>query len=412
MSDAQADGMVRIDDDIPRGPVRPDPDGAGPWKVLIVDDESEVHDATVFALSNLIVHGCALVFLHAKNELEAQTQLERNPDVAVILLDVVMEAGDSGLRLVKRIRDDLRMDAVRIVLRTGQPGYAPELDVIQKYDINDYKTKLELTRTRLATAITAAIRSYNQIRAISVLNSELELRVQERTRELQAVNRQLESYSYCVAHDLRAPLRHIMGFSGILRETLSARLNADDLKLVEKITKAAARMGRLIEDLLEFTRVGRAALKKGPVDLNNLVAEVIRDMQQEIGERPVAWSIATLPSAIADKSLLRQVLANLLSNAVKYTRSNAETRIEVGILPPVRPETAFVLFVRDNGVGFDMEHADKLFQPFSRLHAYAEFEGTGVGLSIVHNIIERHGGKTWAEGQKGVGAIFYFTLPA
>ena len=303
----------------------------------------------------------------------------------------------------------MKLEAVRIVLRTGQPGYAPELEVIQKYDINDYKTKLELTRTRLATTITAAIRSYNQIRTISINNANLELRVRERTVELQRANQELESYSYYVAHDLRAPLRHIMGFGGILESSLGARLEGEDRKLLDRIMNAARRMSQLIDDLLEFTRVGRTSLKPIEIKLNEIIADVIHEAQPDIGERNITWRIAALPPAVADKSLLRQVFANLISNAIKYTGGNAETTIEIGAT--VEAETT-TYFVRDNGVGFDMKDADALFKPFSRLHTYAEFEGTGVGLSIVSKIIERHNGTLWAEGRKGEGATFYFSLPA
>lgn len=411
MNDSQRDPLVKVEDDGASGPAQMEATGRKLWKVLIVDDEAEVHDATVFALSNLMVHGYPLVFLHAHNEPDARMLLAQNPDIAVVLLDVVMEAGDSGLRLVKHIRDDLKLGAVRIVLRTGQPGYAPELEVIQKYDINDYKTKLELTRTRLATTIIAAIRSFEQIRAISDLNASLELRVSERTAELQRVNRELESFSYSVAHDLRIPLRHILGFSDILRERLVTTRDADSGKIMESITRAAVRMGRLIDDLLEFARVGRVALKKTPVDANDLVTDVVQEMSPQSGDRHIAWRISALPSIVADRSLLRQVLVNLLSNAIKYTGKTAAARIEVGALPCKEPEDGAVFFVRDNGAGFDMQHAGKLFEPFNRLHTQMEFEGSGIGLSIVRSIIQRHGGKIWVDAQVGVGATVFFTLP-
>ena len=403
-----ADPLVQIQDDIAEDNLRPAGGELQAWKILIVDDESEVHDATVFALANLLVLDRGLEFLHAKTEAEAQLRLQMHTDVAVVLLDVVMDSGDSGLRLARHIREKMRLDAVRIVLRTGQPGYAPELEVIQKYDINDYKTKLELTRTRLATTIIAAIRSYSQIRTISINNANLELKVRERTSELQHANQELESYSYCVAHDLRAPLRHIQGFGTILESKLGARLEGEDRKLLDKIMNAAKRMSQLIDDLLEFTRVGRTSLKLGDVDLNAIVADVVHETQPDIGKRAISWKIAALPPVFADKSLLRQVMTNLISNAVKYTGGRDEARIEIGI---VQEGSATTFFVRDNGVGFDMKHADRLFKPFSRLHTYAEFEGTGVGLSIVSKIIERHDGTLRVEARKDEGATFYFSLP-
>ncbi len=411
MSDPQHDPLVQVEEYGTSDPVQPDAAGDKAWKVLIVDDEAEVHEATVFALSSLTVYGCPLVFLHAHSELDARTMLSQHPDIGVILLDVVMEAGDSGLHLVKHVRDDLKLDAVRIVLRTGQPGYAPELDVIQKYDINDYKTKLELTRTRLATTIIAAVRSFEQIRTISDLNASLERRVRERTAELQRVNRELESFSYSVAHDLRAPLRHIMGFNRILQERLGATLSVDNRTTMDRITTATARMGQLIDDLLEFARVGRTVLKKVPIDVNDLVTKIVQDLYPQLGGRSVTWRISALPPVVADRSLLRQVLVNLLSNAIKYTSKTAEAQIEVGVCPQKEPGVDTVFYVRDNGVGFDMQHAGKLFRPFSRLHTQKEFEGTGIGLSIVSSIIQRHGGKAWVEAQPGAGATVFFSLP-
>jgi signal transduction histidine kinase len=406
------DAVLQVDEDAARDFTRRGGDDTGSWKILIIDDESEVHEATKFALSGLRVHGRDLAFLHAQSEEEARRQLARNQDVAVILLDMVMEAGDSGLRLVKCIREELKLEAVRIVLRTGQRGPVPELDVIQKYDINDYKNKVELTRIRLATTITAAVRSFQQIRTISDLNASLEQRVRERTAELQRVNRELESFSYSVAHDLRAPLRHIAGFGAYLQKAAEATLTADSVKYLEKIIQSASRMDQIIVDLLEFTRVGRAPLTKTPIDLGDLVKDVVHELRPEPGGRTIAWRIAALPRVRADKSLLRQVMANLISNAIKYTGKNAgAVEIEIGV-SPAQDGGDPVVYVRDNGDGFEMEYAAKLFQPFSRLHRTSEFEGTGIGLSIVSSIVERHGGKVWAQAQKGHGATFYISLPA
>jgi light-regulated signal transduction histidine kinase (bacteriophytochrome) len=180
---------------------------------------------------------------------------------------------------------------------------------------------------------------------------------------------------------------------------------------MDRIAQAAVRMGQLISDLLEFSRVGRESLRKVHIDVNQLVTEVLYDLHAQIGDRSIVWRISALPAVVADGSLLRQVLINLLSNAIKYTGTVAEAKIEVGVLPREEPEAVTVFYVRDNGVGFDMKDAEKLFHPFSRLHSQAVFEGNGIGLSIVNSIIQRHGGRVWLDAQVGIGATAYFTLP-
>ena len=228
-------------------------------------------------------------------------------------------------------------------------------------------------------------------------------------RQLHLANQELEAFSSSVSHDLRAPLRHIEGFAGMLARHASEALDEKGRRYLNIIGEAARQMGVLIDDLLVFSRVGRAELRHAAVDLTALVHDVRQILQPEIDGRTVHWEVAPLPSVEADYHLLRQALVNLLSNAVKYTRGCQDARIVIGTAPASAGEV--VVFVRDNGAGFDMKYAGKLFGVFQRLHHADQFEGTGIGLANVRRIVERHGGRTWAEGKVGEGATFYFSLP-
>lgn len=245
---------------------------------------------------------------------------------------------------------------------------------------------------------------------LRTLQESLEEQVKSRTAELAAANRELEAFSYSVSHDLRAPLRHIVGFVQLLQRQAADRLDEGGRRHLQIITQAANRMGKLIDDLLQFSRMGRSAMRIGPVSVAAVVQDVQNELQMDLNGREVEWVIdSSLPSVQADPALLRVVLVNLLSNALKYARTRPKTRIEIGCIDSSDEEVT--CFVRDNGVGFDMQYADRLFGVFQRLHKAEEFEGTGIGLAIVQRIIHRHGGRIWAEGALDQGATFYFSLP-
>jgi PAS domain S-box-containing protein len=243
---------------------------------------------------------------------------------------------------------------------------------------------------------------------IRQLNIGLEQRVAERTAELEATNRELEAFSYSVSHDLRAPLRHVDGFVDLLRKQSAEKLDERGRRYLDVIASSARQMGTLIDDLLVFSRMSRTDLRRAKVASESLVHEVRDALQGEIRGR-VVWKIDSLPQVEADTAMLRQVWANLIGNAVKYSRTRDPAEIEIGCKDSGDGE--FVFFVRDNGVGFDMQYVDKLFGVFQRLHRADEFEGTGIGLANVRRIISRHGGRTWAEGKPGEGATFFFSLP-
>lgn len=237
----------------------------------------------------------------------------------------------------------------------------------------------------------------------------LEQRVADRTAQLEAANKELEAFSHSVSHDLRAPLRHIDGFAGLLQRRAGATLDAQSQDYIKTIAGAAKTMRSLIDDLLSFSRMGRKELSREAVDLGALLREVIRDFEPDTKGREILWHIEDLPVVTGDRAMLRVVLVNLISNALKYSQPRAQAEIDIGCLRDQPAET--IVFVRDNGVGFDMQYVDKLFGVFERLHGAGEFEGTGIGLANVRRVISRHGGRTWAQGKVDGGATFYFSLP-
>jgi light-regulated signal transduction histidine kinase (bacteriophytochrome) len=260
-----------------------------------------------------------------------------------------------------------------------------------------------------------AIPSSAQLEAV---NRELRREIAERKRaeeeikkcseRLEAANKELEAFSYSVSHDLRAPLRHIDGFATLLQKHADA-LDEKGRRHLATISESAKQMGRLIDDLLLFSRAGRGELRLATVDLNPTIKGVLAELAEDIRGRRIAWEIGALPAVHGDSAMLHQALVNLIANAVKYTRPREQARIEIGSRADAPGEV--VIFVRDNGVGFDMQYAHKLFGVFQRLHGASEFEGTGIGLANVRRIIQRHEGRVWAEGKVDEGATFYFSLP-
>ncbi len=245
-------------------------------------------------------------------------------------------------------------------------------------------------------------------KALQEANRMLDLRVQERTKELLEANRELETFAYSVSHDLRAPLRAISSFSRILIEDYHSHLDPKGVGYLNRMHESAVRMDKLINNLLEFSRLSRQPLNKIPIDLIQLVKQVVEELQSEPMNHTAIINIGELPPCHGDQALLRQVLMNLIGNALKYSRLKNPPVIEIGYQ---KEGNCTACFIKDNGVGFDMKYADKLFRVFQRLHTSDEFEGTGIGLATVQRIIHRHGGQVWAEGKVGEGATFYFMLP-
>ena len=240
---------------------------------------------------------------------------------------------------------------------------------------------------------------------IKALNKDLEFHV----IQLESANKELESFSYSVSHDLRAPLRHISGYVELLLKNASSALDEKSLRYLTTISESAKRMGLLIDDLLTFSRIGRVEMQKTVFSLEQLVEEVVGDLEHETNGREIVWERGPLPDVYGDRSLMKLVFLNLIANAIKFTAPRKQAKIQIGTASGGDDET--VVFVRDNGVGFNMKYADKLFGVFQRLHAADQCEGTGIGLANVQRIIHRHGGKTWAEGEVDEGATFYVSIP-
>jgi light-regulated signal transduction histidine kinase (bacteriophytochrome) len=247
-------------------------------------------------------------------------------------------------------------------------------------------------------------------------HDELEMKVKERTAQLKktndnlhSANKELEAFAYSVSHDLRAPLRHIAGFTELLQKHSDSVLDDKGRDQIGMIRNAANQMDRLVDDLLAFSRISRAETQTATVYLERLVKEVVDEIGPDAKGRNIAWHIATLPICDGDPSMLRLVFTNLISNAVKFTRTRDRAEIEIGSLDHNPDEV--VVFVKDNGVGFDMNYKEKLFGVFQRLHSQEAFEGTGIGLATVQRVVHRHGGRVWAEGEINQGATFYVALP-
>ncbi|MEI9895038.1 MAG: response regulator [Chthoniobacter sp.] len=370
-------------------------------RLLVVDDEVRQMTALCDTLRD---HGYATTGFSAG---QAALDAMRETKFDLLLTDLMMPGMD-GIALLRAAleRDP---DLVGIVM-TGHGTIDTAVEAM-KTGALDYILK----PFKLSAVIPVLSRAMT-VRRLRRENAELERRVRERTVELEAANgaleaanKELEAFSYSVSHDLRAPLRHIDGFAQLLSSGYADQLPPPAQRLLQNVCKAAERLGTLIDDLLNFSRLSRQPLVKQTVSLSNLVQLVLDELQAEREGRRVEIRLEELPDCLGDRSLLRQVFVNLLSNALKFTRKRDPAVIEIGC----REEAGEpVYFVRDNGAGFDMQFAGKLFGVFQRLHGVDQFEGTGVGLSIVQRIIHRHGGRIWAEAELDKGATFRFTLPS
>ena len=344
-------------------------------KILIVDDKQE----NLLALEK-VLSGLNVKIIKALSGNEAlKTTL--NHEFALAILDVQMPEMD-GYELAAILRSEEKTKPLPMIFLSAV--YSDEYHVFKGYE---------------AGAVDFVSKPYEPFYLVSKVKIFL---------QLYAAKKELEAFSYSVSHDLRAPIRAIDGFSKILLEDHADKLDDEGERLMNIILKNARKMGNLIDDILEFSRLGRKNIRKSRINVEQLAEEIFDELKTSVTGRDLRLSINTLPNAYGDTAMIRQVMENLISNAVKYTGFKDNAVIEIG---GKEDNNEIVYYVKDNGAGFDMKYADKLFGVFQRLHSAGEYEGTGIGLSLVKRIIEKHDGKVWAEGKVDEGATFYFTLP-
>ena len=380
--------------------------------ILLVDDEP----GNLLALE-AILECLGQNLVKASSGEEALRRLLEQ-DFALILLDVQM-GGMNGVETAIAIRERERARHIPIIFLTGVvkteemmfKGYSaaarliismkPVVTGILRAKVEVF-IELAVARQKLQEEIAERARIATEI-------AKLNMVLEQKNEDLLAANADLEAFGSSVSHDLQAPLRHIQGYAGFLQESAAKKLDKDELRQLEIISASASRMGRLISDLLGFSRTGRLQLRKERLNMDQLLRETVSQLQPDLAGRNIDWKISPLPEVRGDHNLLRQIWVNLAGNAVKYSRSRNPATIEIG---SVVQDNEIIFHIRDNGVGFNMQYSDKLFGVFQRLHSAEQFEGTGIGLANVRRIVQRHGGRTWAEGREGAGATFYFSLPA
>ncbi len=361
-------------------------------RLLLVDDETRLMVALRDTLSD---RGYEVVGVTSGADALAAL---RQKEFDLLLTDLTMPEMDGIALLRAALAHDPQMVGI---LMTGQGTISTAVEAMKSGALDYVLKPLKLA------ALLAVLERALTMRRLRLKNAELEKKVRDRTAELEAANKELEAFSYSVSHDLRAPLRAIRGFSDILEHEHLAEMSAEPQRLLGVVVGGAKRMEQLIEDLLRFSQLGRQPLQKQLVSVSTLVREIVAEMSGEPRDHRAEIEIGDLPDALADPALLRQVFVNLLSNAVKFSRGRERPRVEISSKVQGAER---VYFVRDNGAGFNMRHAENLFGVFQRFHPADQFEGTGIGLSIVARIIQRHGGRIWAEAETNKGATFFFTL--
>jgi len=398
------------------------------WKLLIVDDEEDVHQLTRFVLDDYVYQDKKLKLISAYSAEDAKVLLEQNPNIAVILLDVVMETNDAGLKLVEYIRENQQNHFVRIILRTGQAGYAPEKQVILKYDINDYKNKTELTDQKLFTVITASLRAYSDIITIESYRQHLEDKVAERTRELQEknealvklneqliqINQEKNEFLGIAAHDLKNPLSSIQSLANLTRTSFDDFPKQKLIDFAQMIEISSNKMFNLIKNLLDVNAIesGKMNFSLTQLDVFPFLQVVVENNQGAANSKKIGLQVHREEEeykAIIDENAILQVLDNLISNAIKY--SSEGKNIDIRIL---KGENTVCCEIQDEGPGLSEKDQKQLFQKFSRLtpRPTGDEHSTGLGLFIVNKLIHIMNGSVSYKGKLGEGSTFVIELPS
>jgi two-component system sensor histidine kinase/response regulator len=378
--------------------------------ILIIDDK----EANIFALEKLLEQP-GRVIRSAINGNDG-LRIALNEEIDLIVLDVQMPGMD-GFEVAQILKSNRKTKDIPIIFASAEKKEKHSMIKGFEEGAVDYLSKPldpELTKAKVAVLLKIQQQKKELLEKnlslekaeaqIMRLNSDL----QSNLIRLEDVNKELESFSYSVSHDLRAPLRSIIGYAKMLEEDAADKLSSGEIKTLEVIQQNANKMNTLIDDLLEFAKIGKLEVKKMEVDSDKLVQRVINDFNT-LYKHKADIKVGALPAVYADDALLNQVWFNLLSNALKYSSKKEKPVVEIGT---IKNDRNIVFFVKDNGAGFDMKFSERLFGVFQRLHRQSEFEGTGVGLALVQRIVSKHGGKIWAEGKIDEGATFYFSLPA
>lgn len=380
---------------LPQGtPERP---AAQPWNVLVVDDDPEVHAVTHLGLSDYRFEGRPLRLIGATSAKEARLRLAQEPDVALILLDVVMETEHAGLDLVREIREEMKNLAVRIVLRTGQPGQAPALKVAERFQIDDYRTKTELTFERLQVLVTNALRSFRLVRQL-----------EERGRALAEHASELERFSYVASHDMQTPLSNIMRLVQLLERRLTGVLDDSQRELLGLVVASTRDLQKLVQDLLALARLGRTRDVFESLDLGALVRKACGQIGTLLEDRRAHVDIGILPVIRGSATLLEQLFRNLVENAIKF-QPGQDPRVTIAAQPAGE---GWEITVEDRGIGIGAEYLERIFEPFQRLNLPDEYPGSGVGLAICQRVVRLHGGTIRARSIPGEGTTMIVWLPS
>ncbi len=367
-----------------------------PWKILVVDDEAEVHAVTRLALEGFTYAGRPLEFVDAYTGVEAKQAMKDHPDTAIILLDVVMETDDAGLEVARYVRQELSNHFVRIILRTGQPGMAPERRVLKVYDINDYRAKTELTQDRMFSVIYTALSSYRDLIALA----------RSRHRLVGLVN-ELEQFAQVASTDLQAPLKDMAGQIQALQHTQTDKLDEQGKVQLKSLWQATLRIQGVVSDLLTVANIGGPNETRTLTNCETVLDEACEGLRQLIDSRKARITHNSLPSVFANRPQLVQLFTHLISNAIKFQPGDAP---EVHISVTTRGRD-WLFAVADKGLGVKPEYQESIFTLYQKYHDDPQTEGSGLGLAICEKVIRWHGGKIWVESMPGQGATFYFTLP-